>query len=98
MTQAHARKTDPISSHEAAQSNAAIRHIQVYEVVKQLGDQQLTTAEVARKADLDRHLVAKRMPDAEDKGFVRRAGFRECTVSGRKALVWVRTDKKLPTE
>lgn len=64
----------------------------------QLGDQQLTTAEVAQRSGLDRHLVAKRMPDAEKRGFVRRALYRECSVSGRDVLVWERTGKKLPTE
>lgn len=99
MTQTHARKTDPVSSHEAAQSNAAIRHIQVYEVVKWLGMHPgSTTAEIAAVSELDRHMVGRRMPDAEASGFVYRAGFRKCSQSNRSAQVWMRTDKKLPTE
>lgn len=48
-----------------------------------------TSAELAAIAALDRHLVARRLPDLERRGLARRgANTRRCGQTGRKALVW----------
>lgn len=104
MKQTHARKTDPITSHKAAERNARVRHTQVHEVVYWLGSNRATTAEVAAMAsaagakNMDRWTVGRRMPDAERQGYVRRVGERKCTVVRSDCVIWMRTDKKLPRE
>ena len=85
----HARKTDPISSHLAANENAKRRPEQVLEtaakVTKYKGK---TTAELAYITTSDRYILGRRCPDAERMGLIVRGDLRVCTVSGRMALTW----------
>jgi len=48
----------------------------------------LTSFEVARALDLDRHDVAKRLPDAKRDGFLENGAMRLCRITGRLALTW----------
>lgn len=47
-----------------------------------------TSMELCRISGMDRHMIAKRLPDAEKLGLVARGPARTCTYSGRQALTW----------
>ena len=91
-----ARATDPRSSHDAAQAHVASgthaeQKAAVLSLVRAKPD--ATSAELALVAEttaipLDRYAVARRLPDLEKDGKVRRTGMRECRVSGRRAVTW----------
>jgi len=53
-----------------------------------VADPGTTSAELAARANLDRHLVAKRLPDLERGGLVKRGPTRECRVGGLQAVTW----------
>jgi MarR family len=88
-----AANSDPISSHLAAvevtESGLRVRQkAALLEVVRgQAGP--LTSAELARAGAMDRHVVARRLPDLERDGLVERRPMRECTVTGRQAITWI---------
>ena len=93
-----ARNADPLSSHVAAEEVAASgrRDSQKREILEWLrshaGDGPVTSMELARSAGLDRYVVARRLPDLERDGLVRRCAMRECGVSGRPAITWRTTE------
>lgn len=91
----HARKTDPITSHLAAAENRKRRPAQVNEVAVFVAKYPgLTSSELAAKAKLDRYMVARRLPDAERAGLVRRGMQRKCRIGGRPAMVWYPAGKE----
>lgn len=47
-----------------------------------------TSAEIADFSRLDRHLCARRLPDLERDGLVRRCLPQTCTITGQKAITW----------
>lgn len=47
-----------------------------------------TSAELARFAGLDRHLVARRLPDLDRLRLVQRGEARLCMATGRRAITW----------
>lgn len=85
-----ARRTDAASSHEAA------RHITT--TGKRAYQQQVTAAvrafpgrtsfELAMATDLDRHMVARRLPECVTAGTVRKGEPKRCSITGRLALTW----------
>ncbi len=91
------RNTDPDSSHEAADDIrktgvCAAQCEAVYQaVVKWPGR---TSAELAQLMGVSRYLPARRLPELELDGRVRRGAVRACTVSktatgkGRAAVTW----------
>ncbi len=90
-----AASSDPISSHIAAAeiTSSGRRASQKAEIVAWLRTQErpLTSMEIAQAAILDRHLVARRLPDLERDGLVERGPMRSCTASGRPAITWKAT-------
>lgn len=86
-----ARRTDAVSSHEAAADNVASgRHGQQCQLVlsclaKCDGS---TSAELAARFGLDRVMVARRLPDLERQGLVVRCGVRPCVATGRSGIEW----------
>lgn len=87
-----ARRTDPESSHAAA------AHMQ--RTGKRVAQQDRATAavrafpgrtsfELALCTDLDRYMLARRLPECETAGRVRRGPMRACTVTGRLAMEWL---------
>lgn len=48
----------------------------------------MTSAELAQHAGLERHEAARRLPDAEKRGLVRKGPARKCSLSGRAAVTW----------
>jgi hypothetical protein len=83
-----AANSDPASSHIAAaeitaNGTRAAQKLAVLEALKSLPGS--TSMELAQVARLDRHRVARRLPDLEADGLVRRGA---CAVTGRQAITW----------
>lgn len=86
-----ARRTDPLSSHEAAQemTRSGIRQSQrdqILRLVTHRGGE--TSAELAQYASLDRYVVARRLPELQAERLVKKGPIRKCRVSGRRAVTW----------
>ena len=86
-----ARATDPESSHEAADevtgdgTRASQQWVIFSLVTKNPG---CTSDELASVCYLDRYQVARRLPELEDAGYIRRGALRMSGISGRKATTW----------
>ena len=87
-----AATADPQSSHLAAAEITAsgLRDSQKRMIIEWLSARAtaLTSAEIARDAGLDRHMVARRLPDLERDGLVQRGAERACNATGRRAITW----------
>lgn len=86
-----ARKTDPISSHiaadEAERTGRIGRQQQiVLAAVRRYRGR--TASELARRCPLDRYQVARRLPELADQLLIHCEMIRECTVTGRLAVTW----------
>ncbi len=86
-----ARASDPSSSHIAAEklrrSGAQARQVQlVADAVKRHPG--LTSRELAVACDIDRHLLGRRLPEAEQCGLLRRGAKRECKQGKTPAVTW----------
>lgn len=85
-----ARNTDPMSSHEAAErqrhGRANTDAMAVLACVKAM--QGATSAELAAFYGLDRHMIARRLPDLEERQLVRRGEIRKCKAHGTNAVTW----------
>lgn len=86
-----ARKTDPITSHEAADDlQSSGQHTSqkslVYKALRMHPN--LTSAELANACRLDRYLVARRLPDLKKDGHVIVVRHRKCMMTGKLAQVW----------
>jgi hypothetical protein len=86
-----ARRTDPPSSHAAAQEmertgRRTAQSEAVLEMVKL--HPRRTALELARLSRLDRYTVSRRLPELERRGLIRRGLTRDCTVNGRPMLTW----------
>lgn len=87
-----ARTGDPSSSAEAARSvvrsgNRAAQAAEVLEALRRHGKS--TSRGLAQAAGLDRHLVARRLPELEREGRVRRTEQIMCRWAGKLAVGWV---------
>lgn len=90
---ARARRTDPSTSHEAADYvNArdiasAQRHKCYQYVVLNPG---CTAAEIAKALGLDRHAPSRRLPELRDCNppKIENREMRICKVTGRRSLTW----------
>ncbi len=86
-----ARRSDPVTSHLAAQemyeTGAADRQAQsVLGMVQTRGG--MTSAELAAHFHADRYMVARRLPELEARGLIRRGNPTRCRISGRQAMTW----------
>lgn len=86
-----ARATDPATSHAAGvrvtQDGTRARQArEVAEAVRETPGH--TSAEIAGIHRLDRYAVARRLPEVERDGLVRRGYAKPCTVTGRAAMTW----------
>ena len=86
-----ARRTDPPSSHAAAQEiertgGRASQSEAVLETVTR--HPRRTSLELSRLSRLDRYTVSRRLPELERRGLIRRGPTRDCTVNGRPMLTW----------
>ncbi len=91
---AHARHSDPSTSHEAAVAAerhgraTAHRRLCLTQVSQQPG---LTAAEIAERVGLERHAPSRRLPELRDDGLVINGPVRSCSVKGRRSLTWIPT-------
>lgn len=86
-----ARKSDPLTSHLAAAEGEKSGRFkaqakQVLEAVKAFPGR--TSRELAREAKMDRYVFARRLPELETDGEVRKGEPRECWVGKRQAVTW----------
>ena len=87
MTQA--RKTDPITSHLAANDSKENNERQRIEMLEFLQTNNgLTSHELGKKSPVyDRYQFARRLPEMAKAGTVRSSDHKRC-VSGRLAMTW----------
>ena len=82
---------DPITSYLAEQhvNRAGIRSHQQRQAAAAVSCYPgRTSAELAEITGIDRHRLAKRLPECETAGAVRRGYKRQCSVSHLMAIVW----------
>ena len=98
------RKTDPASSAEAAEklvasgAHASQKQRTLAALAKHPGS---TSAELGTIMGVSRHVPARRLPDLERDGLVRRGKMRKCIEHGTTAVTWFankRKRKKKPKE
>lgn len=86
-----ARASDPRSSHEAAEAitlSGARRKQQGMATAAVASYPGHTSLELAGYSGMDRYVLARRLPECETAGTVRRGQMRTCAVSGRLAMTW----------
>jgi len=89
-----ARTSDPSTSSEAAQDLVASGKLndQCRAVLAALKESPMSTsAELGSRlpcGDKSRYVAARRLPDLEKLGMVRRGPARKCFVNGTNAVVW----------
>lgn len=86
-----ARRDDPESSKESAQRLVESGQLKgqkqaVYLALRRFPGS--TSAELAKRADLTRHLTGRRLPDLERAGLVRRGDLRPCSCGKGRAVTW----------
>lgn len=91
MRQALARNADPHTSHLAAREveRSGLGRRQrdmVLAALRRFGRR--TSLELAQCADLDRYVIARRLPELERAGLVARGPAVQCPASGRQAITW----------
>lgn len=90
-----ARRTDPESSKAAAEdiTESGLRAHQQAEVLRLVrAHPKHTSLELAQHGSLDRYAIARRLPELERAGLVRRGEIRPCSVGARPALTWEACD------
>lgn len=98
-----ARCTDPESSHEAAEEHtrSGKRHTQRQLVAAAVrANPGMTASELAKRCDLDRHMVSKRTAESRTAGDVRNTPcleteensykhhMRKCRITGKRVMCW----------
>ncbi len=86
-----ARTSDPISSHLAAKEITASgkrTQQQAQAVAAVRAWPGCTSFELAMKTDIDRYVLARRLPEVVLAGLVQKGDPKHCTVTGRLALTW----------
>ncbi|WP_349984478.1 winged helix-turn-helix domain-containing protein [Stenotrophomonas sp. WHRI 8082] len=92
MSHLPARNTDPDTSHEAARDlvdsrTQAQQQAQVESALRQHPG--LTSRELAFSAGLDRHMVARRLPELEAEGLAVHGAPRICSMSRKRCQTWL---------
>lgn len=87
-----ARNTDPETSHEAARHmvDSGARRAQQQRVAAAVRKHPgLTSRELAEVAGMDRHMVARRLPELEGDGIVVHGAPRKCRISEMRCQTWL---------
>lgn len=92
MSHLPARNTDPDTSHEASRDlvdsgTQAHQQAQVAAAVRRHPG--LTSRELADASSMDRHKVARRLPELEADGVVVHGAPRVCKLSGKRCQTWL---------
>ena len=81
------RTTDPITSHEAAaRVDVQTQCERVLGALKRYPGS--TSKELADKGDLNRYMVARRLPDLLQQGLARKGTPRSCNIGMGRAVPW----------
>jgi len=86
-----ARSRDEISSHLAAAEHTASGkrgHQQAQAVAAVRAFPGRTSFELAMATDLDRYMLARRLPECETGRAVKRGEPKRCSVTGKLAMTW----------
>jgi DNA-binding MarR family transcriptional regulator len=86
-----ARRSDPISSHDAADELEATGRLRVQQQVVLDAVHRfpgLTSRELAGQAHLDRYMVARRLSELQAGGLITRGPLRVCALGQRRAVTW----------
>lgn len=86
-----ARATDPTTSHLAAAEHTASGkrgHQQAQAVAAVRAFPGRTSFELALATDLDRYMLARRLPECETGRAVKRGEPKRCSVTGKLAMTW----------
>ncbi len=90
MTHARARKSDPLTSHEAAfkseEGKAESQRRRCLEYVRKYPGK--TAAEIAAGTGLERHVPSRRLPELRDAGLIENREARPCAIVGSKSMTW----------
>jgi len=91
MTHLPARSSDPLTSWDAADrvvrgGKATRQQALAGEAVRLKPG--CTSAELAQHCALDRYQLARRLPELEEAGRVRRGATRKCVATGYSAATW----------
>ncbi len=88
------RNSDPISSHEAAEAvtESGLANAQAARVLEAVKEHPwLTSLELAAASGIDRYVLARRLPELRDAGYVLNGTPRPCKASrigGRNVTTW----------
>ena len=88
---ARARNTDPATSHEAAaqverSGSAEVDRVRALQAVHQWPGS--TSAELADRIGMDRHAIARRLPELREAGKVENGDKRACCIKGTAQMTW----------
>lgn len=88
---ARARRTDPVTSHEAAgaverSGRASVQRGQALDAVRRHPGR--TSQELAELTGLDRYMLARRLPELREDLLVRNGPIRPCGITRRPAITW----------
>ena len=89
--QARARKTDPVTSHEAAKLiTPSLNKIEesIYEALLEVGEMGATSDEIVKMTDIKYRSVTPRLKPMCKKGFVFDSGECRNGDSGRQQIIW----------
>ena len=89
--QARARRTDPETSHIAAEEaeicgTAAKQREMCFQEVRRLPGQ--TAAEIGAQLGLERHAPSRRLPELRRAGLIVNGKARKCGIQARQSLTW----------
>jgi len=91
MSDAFARRTDPVTSEDAARSirpeTSRLENV-VLDTLKKRGERGGTTGELAEITGMSLVTVSPRIKPLVRKGYVEDSGQRRSGISGRKSTVW----------
>ncbi len=91
-----ARVSDPSTSHDSAhrlRTSGQQAH-QIRQVVAAVESRPgRTSRELADETGYDRYMIARRLPDAEKNGLVRKGEKRICRIGGTPAVTWVAVER-----
>lgn len=96
-TRRMSRRSDPVTSHDAAAAVVAsgTRDSHYGLILAALAAEPgMTSDEIARRAGLDRHAAARRLPELADFGRVRRGAVRRSRLTGKGGVTWWLTGAK----
>ena len=86
-----ARRTDPRTSHEAAErvTQSGVRQNQARIVLAAVHmSPGLTSAELAERLSVNRQMPARRLPELKTAELVEQGPIRKCTIAGKNAVTW----------